>query len=112
MALSDADRRYVQYMTGIGITEAVFTNTQLDEWYTEAGDDKKALILTVWYALLADASRLYDYRLAQSAESKSQIYKNIKDQISIWEQKANQAQQVRLVGMRGIPPIDRESPSS
>jgi hypothetical protein len=112
MALSDADRRYVQYMTGIGITEAVFSNTQLDEWYTEAGDDKDALILIVWYALLADASRLYDYRLAQTAESKSQIYKNIKDQVVLWEHKSKSTQQVRLVGMRGIPPIDRETPSS
>lgn len=112
MSLTATDRWYVQRMTGIGTAEAVLTNDQLDDLYAAADSDKDRTVLLVLYTLLADASKLYDYRLAQSTESKSQVFKHLKDTITVWEKKAESDQQVRIVAMRSVPPRNKQEPSA
>ena len=111
--LSTTDRTYVQRMTGIGAAEAVYTNDELDEFYTDAGADKAETVLLVLYALLADASKLYDYRLAQSSESQSQVFKHLQQLVGTWEKKTGSAaQQVQIEAMRSVPPKNKQEPST
>jgi len=109
-ALTTTDRWYVQKMTGIGTDESVFTNDELDDLYTLADGDRESTLRLVLRALLADAAKLHDYRIAQSAESLSQVYKQLSDLIAYYEGKANASQQVRIVGMRAVPPRDKDEP--
>lgn len=109
-ALTTTDRWYVQKMTGIGTDESVFTNDELDDLYTLAEDNREAALLLVLRSLLADAAKLHDYRIAQSAESLSQVYKQLSDLLAYYESKTNASQQVRIVGMRAVPPRTKDEP--
>lgn len=112
MTLTTTDRWYVQKMTGIGTAGAVFTDDELDDLYSEAGDNKDQTVLLVLYALMGNYAKLYDYRLAQSSESQSQVFKHIQQLIAVWEKKAQTDQQVRIVSMRSVPPHDKTEPAT
>lgn len=108
--LTTTDRWYVQKMTGIGTDESVFTNDELDDLYTLADGDREATLLLVLRSLLADSFKLHDYRIAQSAESLSQVYKQLSDLVAYYEGKVTASQQVRIVGMRAVPPRTKDVP--
>lgn len=110
--LTASERKYVQRMTGIGTGESVYTNDELDEFYTDASDDKDETVLLVLYALMADAAKLYDYRLAQSAENQSDVFDHLTKLIAFWEKKTEADQQVKIVAMRSVPPRDKDEPST
>ena len=109
--LTAADRKYVQRNTGIGTAEAVYTNSDLDEFYTDAGGSRDETVVQVLRALMVDAAKLYDYRIAQSAESQSQVFKNLQSTLVYWEDRVARAtRQVKIVGMVAVPPKWKDRP--
>lgn len=109
-SLSDADRTYVQQMTGIGAAGTVFSDAVLDAFYTRAGD-VDGTIVTVLRALMADAAKLYDYRLAQTGESQSQVFAQLQKTLLYWEDRVARAgRQVKIVGMTAVPPRRKDQP--
>ena len=109
--LTATDRTYVQQMTGIGATEAVYSNDALDALYERAGGDVDQTIVIVLRSLMADAAKLYDYRIAQSAESQSQVFKNLQSTLVYWEDRVARAtRQVKIVGMVAVPPKWKDKP--
>lgn len=109
--LDSTDRTYVQQMTGIGSAEAVYSNEALDAFYTRAESDLDQTIVYVLRGLMADAAKLYDYRVAQSAESQSQVFKQLKESLLYWEDRVTRAgRQVKLIGMTPVPPHWKRSP--
>lgn len=108
--LSAAQLADFQGDIGIGSDEAVFTDAELNRLYTRADSDyNKAVVLAI-RQMLASAVKLNDYRIAQSSESRSQIYKQLKDMLTYWESVAQTTQQVTIVGMRAVPPRYKTDP--
>lgn len=97
----------------IGDDGTVFTDNELNRNYTRAdGDYNKAVVITL-RQLLAQSAKLHDYRIAQSSESLSQVYKQVKGLLDYWESQVVRAsQQVRIVGARTVPPRYKERPST
>jgi hypothetical protein len=66
----------------------VFTDAELNRYYTRGEEDyDKALYYALW-ALLAQASKFYDYSVAQTRVSKKQIRDNLRDLFKTQEKRA------------------------
>lgn len=109
--LSDTDRTYVQQMTGIGTAGTLFSDAVLDAFYTRAEGNVEQTIVTVLRALMADAAKLYDYRIAQTGESQSQVFAQLQKTLLYWEDRVARAgRQVKIVGMTAVPPRRKDQP--
>jgi hypothetical protein len=96
----------------LGDDGTVFTDTELHRLYTRASSDYNTTVVLGLRQMLVNAAKLHDYRIAQSAESKSQIYKQLKDMLVYWEKRAESRQQVQMVGMSPVPVRDKDEPSA
>jgi hypothetical protein len=95
----------------LGDDGTVWTDDELDRLYTRASSDYNSAVVLAIRQLLMNAAKLHDYSLAQSSESKSQIFKNLKEMLTYWDDKASTRQQVKMVGMRSVPPRAKDSPN-
>lgn len=110
--LTTTDRFFVQTQTGIGDAEGVFTNDNLDLFYTIADSDVNTTILYVLRSIAADTAKLHDYRIAQSSESLSQVFKQVSDLVDYWDKEINSgAEQVVMGAYRIVPPVERKKPT-
>ncbi len=66
----------------------VFTDTELNRLYTRAEGNYAYAVALAWRQIRASASKLADYKAAQSSESLSQIYAHIKDMMEYWTAEA------------------------
>ena len=110
MATLSADQ-LTDFRADIANYSTAFTDDQLHRFYTRADSDYNKAIVLAFRQLLAEATKLYDYRLAQSSESRAQIFEHIKGMLTYWEGVAQTKQQVKIVGMRAIPPRAKGEPS-
>jgi len=111
MALSSD--QLTDFRGDIGDDGTVFTDDELNRLYTRSGSVYSEAVVLAIRQLLASAVKLHDYRIAQSAESMSQVYDHLEKLLDRWEKIANSEEpksQVRVVGMRGIPPRDKDEP--
>lgn len=97
---------YVQTQTGIGTAGAVFTDDQLNIFYTLASSSVPETILMTLRAIAADNAKLHDYRVATASESLSQVFDHLMKLIAHWEEQSSgePAQQVVIGSMRPTPP--------
>ena len=102
----------VQMDTSIGSVEAVFTNDELDRFYTRASADYDKTVYFVWRALLADAAKLHNYAVANAREDEGQVFDHIQKMCDMWYEIAfgQGSSQVAFVGVRNIPPRDKDKP--
>lgn len=95
----------------IGDTDAAITASILEDiWDEAAGDESTAVVLSI-QMLLSDAARFNDYTAGQTSEKKQQVYDNLKDLLTYWEDKAGVTSSIRIVGLRSVPPIWKELPA-
>lgn len=97
---------------GITSDQSVFTDSELNRLFTRAVGDYE---LTITYAvrqLLMQAARFNDYTVGQTSESKSQVYKQLKDTLTYYETKQQGKQQVKIVGMRPVPTRGKDIPAT
>lgn len=80
----------------------VFTNAQLQRLFTRAGEDYATTVAYAWRALLASASKMADYKAAQSGESLSQLYTHVKDMLKSAEKTAGISTSVAVVNLIGL----------
>lgn len=97
-------------------TATVFTDIELNRLYERASENYAQAIVLALRQLLANAAKLHDYRLAQSTESLSQVFSNVKQLLQYWEERVDEetagtAGQIRIIGLRGVPPRDKDLPS-
>lgn len=111
MATLDADQ-LTDFRADIGDDGSVFTNAELHRLYTRAGSDYTAAVVLALRQILMNAAKLHDYSLVSSSESKSQVFKNLHDMLTYWESKAQTSQQVKIVGMRVVPPRVKDEPDA
>jgi hypothetical protein len=102
----------IQADLGIGTDESVFTDAELNRLYTRAGDDYAVAVVMAIRQLTMNAAKLNDYTAGQTSESKSQVFKNLKEMLVYWEEQAQGNTQVRIVGMSYVPPTARDKPSA
>lgn len=113
MSLSSEQRADMQTDLAIDDSESVFTNIELDRLYERAGEDYNSAVYLGWRQLYADASRLYDYRVAQTEEKRSQIRAGIKEMLDFWQAESRtNANQLLMMGLNGIPNRWKEEPST
>jgi hypothetical protein len=93
-------------------TEAVWTDDELHRLYTRGGSDYN---MTLWLALrqLYIASlRENDYTAGQTSEKRSQITANLKDALDTVWTTISRTNQIRFAGLRSVPPIARDIPTT
>lgn len=108
--LSDSDRRSLQRKLGIGDDEAVFTDDDLDRLYTEANEDFALAVVGGIEELLGNAVKFSDYTSGLSQEKKSQVTDHLFTLLGHWEGKVTKSNQVKILGMRSVPPRDKDRP--
>ena len=96
----------------LGDDGTVFTDAELHRLYTRANSDYNTSVAMGVRQLLINASKMHDYSIAHSSESKGQIFKNLQDMLKYWDEKAETRQQVKMVGMSPVPPRIKDTPSS
>jgi hypothetical protein len=111
MATLDADQ-LTDFRGDIGDDGTVFTAAELHRFYTRAESDYAKAVVLALRQLLANAAKFNDYRIAQSAENKSQVFTHLRELLTYWEARAESASQVKIVGMRSVPPREKDVPNA
>lgn len=97
-----------------GATEA-FSDDELQDAFDEALEDldSSTVILLEW--LIADAAKFNDYTAGQTSEKKSQVFDHLNKLLQRYEGKvaaSNTSPGMKIVGMRSVPPRERDEPSA
>lgn len=111
MATLDSDQ-LTDIRADIGDDGTVFSDAELHRLYTRTSSDYNKAVVLALRQLLMNAAKLHDYRIAQSSESRSQVFKHLKMMLEYWEEKAETRQQVQIIGMAAVPPRDKDTPST
>lgn len=115
MALTSEQLSDFQGDLGIDDSEAVFTDAELERLFQRAGEVYPTAVWYAWRQLLAASTKYIDYQVAQTKESRSQVYAHIKEMVAYWQAESDKAvntQGVRIVGMTEIPPRRKEEPAT
>ena len=96
----------------IGDDGTVFSDAELNRLYTRASSDYNTSVVLALRQLLVNASKLNDYRVAQSSENKSQVFAQIQKLLDYWESVAQRKQQIKIVGMAAVPPRLKDTPNA
>ena len=94
----------------LSTNQAVFTDLALNRLYTRAAGDYETTLWLGLRQLYSAALGENDYTAGQTSEKRSQIAKNLKDALDAQWVIVSRANQVRIVGMREVPPIEKELP--
>jgi hypothetical protein len=97
----------------IGDDGTVFTDAELNRLYTRASSSYDKTVVLALRQIMANAAKLYNYKIAQSSESKAAVFSHAKALLEYWEEQVLDAgQQVSIVGVRTVPPRDKDEPST
>lgn len=110
MALTTAQLTDLQADLGIGSDESVFTNAELDRLYVRGGNDYNLAVYFGYRQLLAQANKFHNYTEGMTKIDRKQMRDNIADSMKFW--KAEARVQVRMVGLLGVPPRDKDTPDA
>ena len=110
MALTTAQRTDMQGDLGISADETVFTNAELDRLYARVGDDYNLAVFFGYRQLLAQANKFHDYTEGMTQVKRSQMRASVKDSMKLWRGEGRQ--QVRMIGLAGVPPPEKDTPSA
>lgn len=111
MSLSTAQLYDMYDDLGIGNVEGVFTDTELQRLYTRAGSDYNLAVYYAFRQLLAQANKFHNYTAGMTRVERKQVRDHIKDSMELWKSEARTtANQVRIVGLRQIPPRYKDAP--
>lgn len=87
-----------------------FSDPELQDIYQEAGGDFNRAVLLAYEELIGNAWKFSDYTQNESQERKSQIFANLMKTRDMWQSKLSKGKQVAFVGMRSIPPRQKDVP--
>lgn len=113
MALTSDQLSDLQGDLAISDDESVFTDAQLERLYVRAGEDYNTAVYMALRQLLVASTKWIDYQVAQTKESRSQVFDHLKKMVDFWQveaQKSTNTQGVKIVGMTEIPPRTKEEP--
>jgi hypothetical protein len=92
-------------------TPPVFTDPELELFYAQSGSNLNRTALSIIRVLMMRGAKYTDYVQNQSQEKRSQVFSNLEKMYGIYQAELAQgAQQVRIVGVRSIPPNRKATP--
>lgn len=110
MALTADQRTDMQGDLGIGSDEAVFTNAELDRLYARADSDYNLAVFFGYRQLLAQANKFHDYTEGMTQVKRQQMRASIASSMEFWRGEGRQ--QVKMIGLAGVPPPEKDEPSA
>ena len=90
--------------------ETVFTDAELDRLYERAGGDYDRVVYLARRQLLANAAKFMDYTAGQTKVQRSQVFEHLSRLVDRDAAQLAANNQVRIVGMREVPPRDKGMP--
>lgn len=110
MALSDADLTYVQGQLGITDNQNVFTDDELNDYYTRAGDLAGAIAIG-FEMLRVNAAKLVNYTAGQTSEDQGTLFDRFEKLITYWRARSSSKTPL-ILGLRRVPPTNKELPAT
>ena len=111
--LTSAQLADIQGDLGIGTDESVFTDDELNRLYTRADGDYDLAVYYGYRQLLAQANKFHNYTVGMTRVERNQMRENLANSMEFWKEEARTAgNQVRIVGMLGIPPKNKDVPDA
>lgn len=93
-------------------TPPAFSDPKIQRLYERTGDYHRA-VLMAFDQLISSSTVFNDYTQNASQEKKQQIFENLRKARADWAANyVQQGNQVRLVGMRSVPPRLKDSPGT
>lgn len=103
---------------GDGNTPPTFSDAELQDNWSDAGEDWNAFILLCYDDLIGNSWKFNDYTQNQTQERKQQIFDNLMKTRKLWQDKVNvdianalKPSQVMIVGTRRVPPRKFDTPA-
>lgn len=112
MALTTAQLTDMQGDLGINNDQSVFTDTELNRFYTRAAEDYNTSVWLAYRQLYGASAKYFDYKVAQTEEKRSQLRTALKEMVDFWDGIIHKGQQVAVVGITSIPPAWKDEPST
>lgn len=110
MALTATQRVDIQGDLGISADESVFTNAELDRLYARAENDYNLAVFFGYRQLLAQANKFHDYTEGMTTVKRQQVRASIAASMEFWRGEGRQ--QVKMIGLAGVPPPEKDTPSA
>lgn len=112
MALSPEQTLDMLADLAAGAIGDVFSQVELDRLYTRAGDDYNLAVYMGWRQIAGDASRWVNYKVAQTQVDRGAAFDHIAKMLAFWaDESRTSANQLAIVGMRGIPTRHKPRPA-
>jgi hypothetical protein len=88
-----------------------FSDPELQRLYVRADTNYHKAVLLAFDQLISSAAKFSEYTQNASTEKKQQIFENLRKARADWQANhVQQGNQVRIVGMRSVPPRDKDVP--
>ena len=87
-----------------------FSAAEIQRLYERNSSDYNRTMLMAIEQLIGNAWRFHNYEQGSSRDQRQQIFENLRKLRAIWKEKVDSGTQVRIVGMRTIPPRKKETP--
>ena len=94
-------------------TPSAFSDDELQRLYTRAEESYNLAVLMAFRQLLGNTWKFTTYRQNQSSENKSDVFKHLQEMVKHWQVivKADKPQ-LKIVGRRTIPPVNKSKPNA
>lgn len=109
-AITSADRDYIRRKVGDTAATPLFSDSDLDTIWDDAGENRKQSIVECMEELLINAAKFNDYTIGQTSEKKQQIFQNLQMMVDYWRAQVEGAQQYKMVGLAPVPERSKDAP--
>lgn len=95
-----------------GALNDVFTQVELDRFFTRAGEDYNLAVYYGWRQILADSASWVNYRVAQTQVDRGDAFNHILAMLKLWaDESRTNANQLQILGMRPVPTSHKPHPT-
>ena len=105
----------LRFRADIGDTTEAFSDAELQALYAYASESYTRSVVYAIDQLIVNAAKFADYVQNQSQEKKKQIFDNLLKVRELWKDRLTEEgyatkTQMRMVGMRSVPPRRKDRP--
>lgn len=113
MATLTADQlRYLRADIGDSETPFAFTTSELNDNFTRSSSNYRKTVILTLEQLLANLSKLYDYKVGFTVHSQAAVYDHVKSLLEVQRSKLTEEEQtLSIVGLSPVPPVHRTEPT-
>lgn len=113
MAITEQILSDMRLDLGLDNAETVFTDAELTRLYERANEDYATSVYYGFLALMANASKRYDYQAGQTNVKAGDVFDHLLRMTTMWELRAKESTEtLRIVGLRPVPTLHPDYPST